>query len=210
MPKKAKEPMDGMLWEVLGPEVDKMREVLELLGIDLEDENFRETHIRFVRYLKEYLQPYDVTDVLGIDFANQNAVGGHDSYKGLVAQTNIPWNTICPHHLLPVIGRCHIGYIPNDRVVGLSKLTRLAQAVGREKPRMQETCTDIIADQFSELVKPKGIVVVISAIHGCMSGRGVLAHETPTVTSTVRGVFRDVPQARAEFFELVRMNHVIP
>lgn len=185
-----------------------MAMVLTGLGINLEDENFKDTPKRFVKYLREYLHPFNVPDVLGTDFGHEG-LDGHDNYKGLIAQTNIPWNTVCPHHLLPVIGRCHIGYIPNDRVVGLSKLTRLAQAVGRVEPRMQETCTDAIADIFNRVVQPKGVIVVISALHSCMSGRGVLAHDTPTVTSTVRGVFRDVPQARAEFFELIRMNHVV-
>ena len=179
--------------------------VLETLQIDLMDENFNGTPERFVKYLLEYNRPFDAKDVLKVGFSQEYQEQG---YKGMVVQTNIPWRTICPHHLLPVTGRCHIGYIADKRVVGLSKLTRLAQAVGKEKPRMQETCTDIIADLLNENLGAKGVVVVISAEHGCMYGRGVLVHDTPTITSTVRGLFRDVPAAREEFFQLIRLNHI--
>jgi len=181
-------------------------EALKALGFDLEDENFSDTPARFVRYLQEYCKPFNPIEVLKIGFNHEHAeVAG---YKGMVVQTNIPWRTICPHHLLPVTGRCHVGYIPTKRVVGLSKITRLAQAVGTEKPRMQETCTDIIAELLSLHLEAKGVIVVISAEHGCMYGRGVHTPDTPSVTSTVRGLFRDVPAAREEFFELVRINHV--
>lgn len=185
--------------------VNLLAAVLETIGIDVMDENFNGTAERFIRYLQEYHQPFDPRSVLKIGF--NHAQTDQNDYKGMVVQTNIPWRTICPHHLLPVFGRCHIGYIPGSRVTGLSKLTRLAQAVGTEKPRMQETCTDIIADLLSKHLEAKGVIVVISAEHGCMFGRGVKTHNTPTSTSTVRGLFRDVPSARQEFFELIRVNH---
>lgn len=185
--------------------VNFLASTLETIGLDLMDENFNGTAERFIRYLMEYNKPFDPAKILKIGFRSG---GTEHDYKGMVVQTNIPWRTICPHHLLPVFGRCHIGYIPGNRVVGLSKLTRLAQAVGTEKPRMQETCTDVVADILTKHLEAKGVIVAISAEHGCMFGRGVLAHNTPTVTSTVRGLFRDVPSARQEFFELIRINHV--
>jgi GTP cyclohydrolase I len=176
---------------------------LETLGFDLEEENFDGTPERFVRYLLEYKKPYDTSKVLKVDFTSTHIDNG---YKGVLVQSGIPFRTICPHHLLPVLGVCHIGYIPSTRVVGLSKLTRIVEAVGHELPRMQETCTDLIADALEEHLGAKGVMVVIKADHSCMTGRGVKVHQTPTSTSTVRGLFRDVAAAREEFFELVRMG----
>jgi|SRR5256885_321870 len=186
--------------------VNFLASVLETIGIDVMDENFNGTAERFVKYLQEYSKPFDPKEVLRIGFNHVQAQANRNDYRGMVVQTNIPWRTICPHHLLPVFGRCHIGYIPGSRVTGLSKLTRLAQAVGTEKPRLQETCTDVIADLLDKYLEAKGVIVVISAEHGCMFGRGVKTHNTPTSTSTVRGLFRDVPSARQEFFELIRIN----
>jgi len=181
-----------------------MENVLHSLGLDLEDENFRDTPERFVRYLQEYLNgDQNPEHLLRTGFASP----AHD-YKGLIAQTNIPFRTICPHHLLPVVGKAHLGYIPNSQVVGLSKLTRIVHAVGVEKPRMQEEITDILVDMLQNELKAKGAIVVISAEHMCMAGRGVAAYEVPTITSSVRGVFRDVPAARDEFFRLLHLSHV--
>jgi len=180
-----------------------MAAVLETLGFDLMDENFNGTPERFVKYLREYLRPYDEREVLKVDFTSTHSEQG---YKGMVVQSNIPFRTICPHHLLPVLGICHIGYIPTERLVGISKLTRIVAAVGHEMPRMQETCTDLVADILMSRLRAKGVMVVIKADHGCMTGRGVQVHDTPTSTSTLRGLFRDVPAAKDEFFQLVRLE----
>lgn len=177
--------------------------VLETLGFDLTDENFDGTPERFVKYLMEYKKPYDPSKVLKVDFSSTHVEQG---YKGMVVQSNIPFRTICPHHLLPVLGRCHIGYIPSNRLVGISKLTRIVEAVGHELPRMQETCTDLIADVLVDKLGAKGVMVVITADHGCMTGRGVKVHNTPTTTSTIRGLFRDVGAAREEFFTLMNLR----
>lgn len=181
-----------------------MRTVLEQLGMDLQDENFKDTPQRFVRYLQEYLNGDQNPEQL---LRKGFSAPGHE-YHGIVAQTNIPFRTICPHHLLPVVGKAHIGYIPTKRVVGLSKLTRIVHAVGVEKPRIQEEITDILADMLANELEAKGAIVVISAEHMCMAGRGVAAYEVPTLTSSVRGAFRDVPAARDEFFRLLQVSHV--
>lgn len=175
---------------------------LEELGFDLTDENFNGTPERFVKYLLEYLKPFEAAKVLKVDFTQVHVEEG---YKGMVVQSNIPFRTICPHHLLPVLGLCHLGYIPHKRVVGISKLTRIVSAVGREMPRMQETITDIIADTLMKYLDAKGVMVMIKAHHGCMTGRGVAVHDTPTATSTLRGLFRDVPAAKDEFFQMISM-----
>lgn len=180
-----------------------MCEAMETLGYDVSDENFINTPLRFVKYLCEYHRPFDPAKVLKVDFSNMHVEEG---YKGMVAQSNIPYRSICPHHLLPVTGVAHIGYIPGGRVVGLSKLVRLVEAVGHELPRMQETITDICADLLMKHLQAKGVMVVINAEHGCMKGRGVKVHDTPTATSTLRGLFRDVPPAKDEFFQLVQLS----
>lgn len=179
-----------------------MASVLEVLGFDLTDENFDGTPERFVRYLLEYKQRFDPAQILKTDFAHASPEAG---YKGMVAQHNIPFRCICPHHLLPVTGKVHIGYIPADRLVGLSKLTRLVTAVGHELPRMQETVTDMLADLLMTHLQARGVIVVVTANHGCMGGRGVKVHDVPTSTSSVRGLFRDVPSVREEFFQLVHI-----
>lgn len=180
-----------------------MATVLETLGFDLTDENFNGTPERFIKYLQEYNRPYDPKTVLKVDFS---AIKHEEGLKGMVVQSNIPFRTICPHHLLPVLGLCHLAYIPSKRLVGISKLTRIVSAAGHEMPRMQETVTDIIADQLMDCLDAKGVIVVVKANHGCMTGRGVAVHDTPTATSTLRGLFRDVPSAKDEFFRLVEMK----
>lgn len=182
---------------------DHIAAAMTALGFDLSDENFTDTPRRFAKYLQEYLQPYNPESLLKIGFANGT------KYHGMVAQANIPFRTICPHHLLPVMGTAAVAYIPADRVVGLSKLSRLVMAVGMEKPRMQEEVTDIIADILSEKLEARGAIVTISAIHSCMSGRGVGVANVPTITSSIRGVFRDVPQARDEFFQIIKSHHLL-
>jgi GTP cyclohydrolase I len=176
---------------------------METLGYDVADENFINTPLRFVRYLDEYHHPFDVDKVLKVKFGNMHAEEG---YKGMVVQSNIPYRSICPHHLLPVTGVVMIGYIPGRTIVGLSKFVRLVEAVGHELPRMQETITDILADLLFDKLGAKGVMVVVNAEHGCMKGRGVKVHDTPTATFTLRGLFRDVPAAKDEFFRLVEMS----
>jgi GTP cyclohydrolase I len=184
--------------------ISHMTMVLACLGFNLEDENFTDTPKRFVKYLQEYTKGEGNAEKhLQTGFA-----GTDNDYKGMVVQTNIPFRTICPHHLLPVIGRAHLGYIPTHRVTGLSKLTRIVQDVGCEKPRMQEEITDILADMLHKGLEAKGAIVVISAEHMCMAGRGVKAHDVPTLTSSVRGNFLVVPAAREEFFDLLRVAHI--
>lgn len=178
-----------------------MSKVLLALGFDLTDENFKDTPERFVKYLLEYRNPQRAEEILRTGFSK-------GKYDGIVAQCNIPFRTICPHHLLPVVGKCHLGYVPTERVVGLSKLTRAVHAVGIERPRMQEEITDILADMLSSELNAMGAICVVSAEHMCMAGRGVAAYEVPTVTSSVRGCFMTKPAARGEFFELIKQSHI--
>jgi GTP cyclohydrolase I len=179
-----------------------MRELMSALGFNLADENFTDTPERFVRYLLEFRpNGEDPKAILATGFGAEE----HETYRGMVVQCNIPFRTVCPHHLLPVLGKAHVAYIPNDRVVGLSKLTRVVQAVGLTEPQMQETATDRIAATFEAALKPKGVMVMIQARHMCMEGRGVAVSGVPTVTSSIRGNFLVVPAAKEEFMQIVKL-----
>lgn len=183
---------------------DAVRHALQHLGFDTDDENMVNTPMRFVKYLQEYNNSnplYGPEYVLRQGFSNAK-------YEGMIVQTNIPFRTICPHHLLPVVGKASVGYVPTDRVVGLSKLTRVVQMVGLEKPRMQEEITDILADMLLNELEALGSMVVITAEHMCMAGRGVAVYEVPTITSSIRGVFKSKPEARSEFFDLCKASHI--
>jgi GTP cyclohydrolase I len=181
----------------------QMHRLMVTLGFDMNDENLEDTPRRFVAYLKEYMNgDQNPEQILRTGFSNST------EYKGMVVQKNIPFRTICPHHLLPVIGEAHIGYVPEKRVVGLSKLARVVKAVGLEKPRMQEQVTDILADMLQEELQAMGSIVVISAEHMCMAGRGIAVHEVPTITSSIRGVYFDKAEPRAEFFALLAQSHI--
>ncbi len=153
-----------------------------------------DTPRRFTEYLLEYMQPFDPAELLKAEFKL--------SYAGMVVQSHIPFRMICEHHLLPALGFASVGYIPHKKVVGLSKIARLVQAVGTEKPGLQESVTDRIVDLLNTHLEPRGVICVISAEHTCMASRGVNVPNVMTTTSSITGVFRDVPQAREEFFAL--------
>ncbi len=184
-------------------ELSKAVELLSVLGINIEDEETADTPRRFVQYLKEYINPgVDLQKVLGTVFEAPNQ-------DTMVVQTGIPFRAICAHHLLPFFGTAAIGYIPETRVVGLSKLSRLVEAVGTRAPSMQETITDIIANVLQNALRPLGTMVVIRAEHTCMAIRGVVAPGVHTITSSARGVYLEGErsiQARAEFFELAKLH----
>jgi GTP cyclohydrolase I len=165
------------------------------------EEGVQDTPKRFLKYLVEFFQPFDPKEIIKDGFEHITDEGIH----GVVVQSNIPFRMACEHHLLPATGRAAVGYLPGDRVIGLSKITRLVQAFGTERPSLQEVIGEKIANAFMHHVQAKGAMVVINAEHGCMACRGVNKPGVVTTTSVVKGVFRDVPAIRAEFFELVRL-----
>jgi len=171
--------------------------ILEQIGIG-EENGTKETPRRFVDYLLEYRQELDINGILGKKFPAKDT-------HNLVAQSDIPFRMVCEHHLLPALGRAYIGYVPGKFLVGLSKLTRLVQAVGVERPSLQEHICDRIANIIDTHLEPKGAIVVIKAEHGCMACRGINTPGVTTVTSSVRGIFRDVAHARSEFFSLISL-----
>jgi len=123
----------------------------------------------------------------------------------MVIVKNIRLESHCEHHMVPIIGRADIAYIPNKRVVGISKLARLVDVFGK-RLQTQETMTAQIADTIQRVLKPKGVAVVIDASHQCMTTRGVHKSETTTVTSRMLGLFKNDPATRAEFISLVKNN----
>lgn len=127
---------------------------------------------------------------------------GSEKYDGMVLVKDIPIYSKCEHHLADIFGTCSIAYIPNGRIVGLSKLSRLADAFAR-RLQVQERLTTQIADALVEHLNPIGVGVVIKARHMCMESRGICQQGHHTVTAALRGVMRDSPEARAEFMSLV-------
>ncbi len=164
------------------------------------DPSMKDTPIRFARYLAEYCQPLDLQSIFGSTFDVKP--GFHE----IVAQTNIPFRMVCEHHLLPALGTASIGYIPNKRVIGLSKMVRLVTSVGHERPNLQERIGQRICDLMEEHLQPQGVALIIRAEHGCVACRGTKSPGVVTITSQVRGAFRDNHAARQEFMSLIQME----
>ncbi len=176
---------------------------LRNLGLPQEtNENFKHTPARFVNYLQSYIIAYDPENDLQTTFPP--ARPNKEQYdRAMVVQAGIPYRAVCAHHLLPVLGTAHVGYIPSDRVVGLSKLTRLVYGISHRMPSLQEDVCDEITEALMKHLSPVGAMCVISAEHGCMAARGVEALGIKTVTSSVKGVFASKFEVRDEFYHLV-------
>jgi GTP cyclohydrolase I len=169
---------------------------LRALGFSTESESLRGTPGRMARSYAELFspRPFDLTT-----FPND------EGYDELVLARGIPLRSVCEHHLLPFVGTVHIGYLPAERILGLSKLARVAEHFAY-RPQLQERLTKQIADWLAEHLAPKGVGVVIQAEHTCMTLRGVQAVGSSTVTSTLLGTLREDPRSRTEFFALTGVN----
>ena len=167
-------------------------ELLAALGVDLEAESTRETPRRMVDVYAELLTP--------ISF-NPTTFPNDGDYDELVVARGIPFHSLCEHHLLPFIGVAHVGYLPGERIVGLSKLVRVVELYARSL-QVQERLTTQIASWLERELDPKGVGVVIEAEHMCMSLRGVQKPGATTITSALRGLVRDDPRTRGEFLSL--------
>lgn len=128
-----------------------------------------------------------------------------ENHDEIIIVKNIPFYSVCEHHLVPFIGKAHIAYIPNKtgKIIGLSKLTRVFDIVAR-RPQVQERLTTIVANTIMRKIKPRGVMIIVEAEHLCMSMRGVKKPNTITVTSAVRGIFRENPASRAEAMALIK------
>ena len=174
-----------------------VREILLAIGEDPEREGLVRTPARVAVAYAELFAG------LRQDPRRHLAVTFDEGHKEMVLLRDIPFASCCEHHLLPFTGFAHVGYIPQGRVVGLSKLARLVEGYAR-RPQVQERMTSEIADALMEEVEPDGCGVVIEAVHTCMTIRGIQKPGATMITSAVRGGFRRRPETRAEFFAIVR------
>ncbi|MFI6326690.1 GTP cyclohydrolase I FolE [Micromonospora chersina] len=167
-------------------------EFLAALGVDLSADGLADTPGRMARAYAELLTPREFQLTT---FAND------EGYDELVLARAIPIRSVCEHHLLPFVGVAHVGYLPGERILGLSKLARVVELFAHG-PQVQERLTKQIADWLTGQLRPRGVGVVIEAEHLCMTLRGVQAVGSSTITSTLLGTLRDDHRSRAEFFTL--------
>lgn len=168
-------------------------DLLEALGADVGSEHLRETPRRVAHAYAELLTPMPF---------NATTFPNEEAYDELVLVRDIPFQSLCAHHLLPFHGTAHIAYLPGERVIGLSKLGRIVDLFARDL-QVQERLTTQVADWLEERLEPRGVGVIVQAEHLCMSLRGVQKPGALTVTSALRGIVRDDPRTRQEFLSLV-------
>ncbi len=174
-----------------------VRTILEAIGEDPDRPGLRRTPERVETAMRWLTRGYGMTV--------EDAVGRgvfEEPHESMIIVRDIELYSLCEHHLLPFFGRAHVAYVPNGRIVGLSKLPRLVEIFAR-RLQVQERLTDQIADALMDVVEPQGVGVVIEAAHLCMMMRGVEKQNSKTVTSAVRGTFREDQKTRDEFLRLV-------
>jgi GTP cyclohydrolase IA len=174
-----------------------VRQILEAIGEDPDREGLVDTPRRIADMYEELFGG------LSIDPADYLKVGFEEHHKEMVILRDIPFTSSCEHHLLPFVGKAHVGYIPSGRIVGLSKLARVVDGFAR-RPQLQERLTSQIADTIVETINPRGAGVVIEAQHFCMIARGVKKPGSTMVTSAMRGIFKTNPPTRSEFLDFIR------
>jgi GTP cyclohydrolase I len=172
--------------------------ILEELGENVQREGLERTPERVASALRFLTSGYgiDVKDVL-------NDALFVEDYDEMVVVKDIDVFSLCEHHLLPFVGKCHVAYIPGKKIVGLSKIARLVEMFSR-RLQVQERLTTQIAQTLQEVLRPRGVAVVMEAMHLCMVMRGVEKQNSKAVTSAMLGAFRDRPETRAEFMELIK------
>ena len=168
-------------------------QILKAIGEDPEREGLKETPKRYIKFLDEFLNPPKVSYTV---FENE----GIDE---MIIQTNIPFYSLCEHHIAPFFGTGTIAYIPNGKIVGLSKLARTLEWYSR-RLQNQERITNQIAQQLWNVLQPKGVAVSLKAQHLCMAMRGVKKHDTWTITSKLIGAFRENADTRDEFLSYIK------
>ena len=179
---------------------DAVRTLISWAGDDPTREGLIETPKRLVKSYEEFYDGYgqDPAEILSKVFEE---IEGYDE---IVLVKDILLESHCEHHMVPILGKAHVAYLPDKRVVGLSKLARVVDLYAK-RLQTQETMTAQIADTINDVLKPKGVAVVIDAEHQCMSSRGVSKKGTSTVTSRMLGVFRDNQKSRMEFMNLIAL-----
>ncbi|MCD6653323.1 MAG: GTP cyclohydrolase I FolE [Sulfurovum sp.] len=176
---------------------EAVTKILELLGEDPQREGLLKTPNRVVKALQFLTEGYhqDPKEIL-------NQALFSTSNDEMVLVRDIEFYSMCEHHMLPIIGRVHVAYIPDGQVVGLSKIPRIVNVYAR-RLQIQEQMTEQIADAILETIKPKGVAVVVHARHMCMEMRGVQKINSTTVSSALRGLFKKDERTRSEFYNLI-------
>lgn len=171
-------------------------EILEAVGEDPNREGLRDTPARVGRMYAELLEGmrHKPSEYLKSIF--------HEKYDEIVLLRDIPFNSVCEHHMMPFIGKAHVAYLPNGKVLGVSKLARIVDSFARQL-QVQERLTVQIADFLMDNLKPQGVTVVIEASHSCMTIRGIQKPGAMMVTSALRGIFKKDPRSRAEVLTLM-------
>jgi GTP cyclohydrolase I len=176
--------------------MDGVKDLIELCGDDPDRDGLLETPFRVFKAFLEYTEGYreDPSTHLEKTF--------DVSHQELVLVKDIEFHSVCEHHFAPFFGVAHVGYIPNKKITGLSKIARMVEGYAK-RFQVQERLTTQISDAIEDTLKPKGTMVVIDAKHMCMCGRGIKKTSASTTTSSVRGVFANQSDARAEFLSLL-------
>ena len=178
-----------------------VRTLLRWAGDNPGREGLRDTPARVARAYEEFFAGYD-TDPVALLTRTFEEVEGYDE---IVLLRNIRLESVCEHHMAPIIGRAHVAYLPAHRVVGISKLARVVEAYGK-RLQIQEKLTAQIAATINEVLEPRGVAVVIEAAHQCMTTRGVHKPGVTMTTSRMLGAFRDDPATRREFFAMLQIH----
>ena len=197
--------LDGLEEPSESPEFEKLvRRQLELIGEDPNREGLERTPARVARSLKFLTQGYasSAEEVVGKGIFREE----HDN---MIMVRDIELYSLCEHHMLPFFGKAHVAYIPNGKIVGLSKIPRIVDVYAR-RLQVQERLTEQIAEGLCRVLNPSGVGVVIEAYHLCMMMRGVEKQNSKTITSALRGVFREDPKTRADFLRLAHSSGGIP
>jgi GTP cyclohydrolase I len=181
--------------------------ILQEIGENPEREGLKETPKRVARMYEEiYSGTTKSNEELILELNKTFAESDKDDaekFGDMVIVKDIPFYSTCEHHLVPFFGKAHVGYIPNKKVIGLSKIARLVEAIAR-RPQVQERITKDVADCIEKMLDPVGVIVVMQAEHLCMSMRGVKKPGTKTVTSAARGAFKEDQATRMEFLQLIK------
>jgi len=183
--------------EIVDRVADHMRAIMKTLQMDDSDANYAETPERVARmYLEMFHGLFEGSEPRVTTFPNE------EGYDHMVIEREIPFYSMCAHHFVPFYGHAHIGYIPNDTIVGLSKLPRVLEFYAK-RPQLQERLTKQVAEYLWHRLEPRGVMIVIEARHLCVEMRGVKKPGAMTTTSAIRGCFSD-RKVREEFLALIR------
>jgi len=184
---------------------EAIRTLLRYIGEDPDREGLRATPERVARAYKDWFGGYDDDPVAFL----RRTFHEVDGYDEMIVLRDIHFESHCEHHMAPIIGRVHIGYLPNRGVVGISKLARVVEAFSR-RLQVQETLTAQIAHCINDVLRPKGVGVVVEGVHQCMTTRGVRKSGVSMITSQLLGHFRSDPRTRSEFLSMIGQSGAMP